>query len=147
MTSAEEVAQKITELSDLDFSVTGFHIAAGANGEANELVVIFNPRTEATTVTLPEGEWDVCVSGQTAGVESIAKASGTVTVEPISATILTRLPAEVEVPAESEPAVTEPAEPATEPEEFPVGGYIAIGAAVLAAAIAVIVALKKKNKK
>ena len=148
MTSAEEVSQKITELSDLEFSVTGFHIAPGANGEANELVVIFNPRTEATTVTLPEGEWDVCVSGQVAGVESIAKASGTVTVEPISATILTRLPdVQEEVPAESEPAVTQPSEPATEPEEFPVGAYVAIGAAVLAAVIAVVVVLKKKNKK
>ena len=148
MISAEEVAQKITALDGLDFSVTGFHIAAGANGEEGELVILFNPRTEATTVTLPEGQWDICVSGDKAGTESLGKAEGTVTVEAISATMLTRLPAaQEEVPEESEPAVTQPSEPATEPEEFPVGAYVAIGAAVLVAVIAVVIALKKKNKK
>ena len=147
MTSAQEVNQKIAPLEDLDFSVTGFHIAAGANGEANELVVIFNPRKEATTVNLPEGDWDIYISGQTAGVESLGQASGTVTVEPISATILSRLPAEEEVPAESAPAVTEPGQSEQKPEEFPVGAIVAIVAAVIAAVAAITVVITKKRKK
>ena len=57
MMTAQEVSEKITKLTGLDFNVVGFHIAAGANGENNELIVIFNPNAAATTVALPEGEW------------------------------------------------------------------------------------------
>ena len=153
MTTSEEIEQKITQLPDLEFNVTGFHIAAGANGEANELVVIFNPLKTATTVSIPAGQWDICINGEKAGLESLGTATDSVTVEPISALVLVGTtqadePAGEETQPATEPAEpTQPAQPQTPAEEFPVGGYIAIGAAVLAAVIAVIVALKKKNKK
>ena len=88
MTSAEEVNEKITNLAGLDFNVTGFRILPGANGEENELVVIFNPRKEATTVTLPEGKWDIYVDGDCAGLEALGSAEAEVSVAPISAMVL-----------------------------------------------------------
>jgi pullulanase len=90
MTSAEEVSEKITKLGGLDFNVTGFHIDSGANGEENQLIVVFNPRPEASTVELPEGKWTVYINGNKAGIEPLETVSGTATAEPISAMVLVK---------------------------------------------------------
>ena len=90
MTSAEEVNAKITNLTGLDFNVTGFRILPGANGEDNEFVMIFNPRKEATTVTLPEGKWDIYVDGDGAGLEVLGSTEAEVSVAPISAMVLVK---------------------------------------------------------
>ena len=105
MTTAEEVAEKITQLGGLDFNVLGFHIAPDANGDADALVVIFNPNAEATTVTLPEGQWEIHINGEDAGVTALATAEGTVEVAPISAMVLVQ-PGFEAVP--DEPVVAEP---------------------------------------
>ena len=88
MTSAQEVAGAITNLPGLDFNVTGFQIAAGANGEENSIVAIFNPRSDVTTVTLPEGKWSIYINGEDAGTEVLGTAEGEVTVDAISAMVL-----------------------------------------------------------
>ena len=90
MTSAEEVNEKITNLTGLDFNVTGFRILPGANGEDNEFVMIFNPRKEGTTVTLPEGKWDIYVDGDRAGLEVLGSVEAEVSVAPISAMVLVK---------------------------------------------------------
>ena len=90
MTSAEEVTAHIENLTGLDFNVTGFRILPGANGEEQEFVVIFNPRSEATTVSLPEGKWDIFVNGEKAGLEILDKAEAEVSVAPISAMVLVK---------------------------------------------------------
>ena len=105
MTSAEEVSEKITQLGGLDFNVLGFHIAPGANGEENALVVLFNPNAEATTVTLPEGTWEIRINGEDSGDTTLASAQGTVEVAPISAMVLVQSAAE---PAPTEPVVADP---------------------------------------
>ena len=106
MTTAEEVSEKITQLGGLDFNVNGFHIAKDANGEQNELVVIFNPNAESTTVTLPEGKWDIRINGEDAGDSSLGTAEGTVEVAPISAMVLVQ-EGERDV-APTEPVVADP---------------------------------------
>ena len=106
MTTAQEVSEKITQLPDLDFNVLGFHIARDANGEQNALVIIFNPNAEATTVTLPEGSWEIHINGEEAGTRALATAEGTVEVAPISAMVLV-LPGEEPV-APTEPVVADP---------------------------------------
>ena len=106
MTTAQEVSEKITQLSGLDFNVLGFHIAKDANGEQNELVIVFNPNAEATTVTLPEGAWEIHINGEDAGVEVLATAEGTVEVASISAMVLVK-PGEEPV-APTEPVVAAP---------------------------------------
>ena len=102
MTSAEEVSEKITKLGGLDFNVVGFHIASGANGEENELIVVFNPRSEASTVTLPEGTWTVYINGEKAGTEALGTATGTASAEPISTLVLVKSPEVTEIPAETQ---------------------------------------------
>lgn len=88
MVSAEEVGSHIVNLTGLDFNVTGFRILSGANGEENEFVMIFNPRSEATTVALPEGKWEIFVNDEAAGLKVLASAEGEVAVAPISAMVL-----------------------------------------------------------
>ena len=152
MTSAEEVAEKITKLGGLDFNVVGFHIASGANGEENELIVVFNPTPDASAVELPEGEWTVYINGDKAGTEVLDTVSGTATAEPISAMVLVKAPAEEEVPAETQSGSASIGiiGGADGPTAIFVtgnwGGLIAIAAAVLCAGIALIVVLKKRKK-
>jgi pullulanase len=154
MMTAEEVSEKITKLGGLDFNVVGFHIAAGANGEANEFIVVFNPTPNASTITLPEGEWTIYINGDKAGTEALGTAAGTATAEPISAMVLTKVD-ETDVPEVTE--ATESGDPsigiiggADGPTAIFVsgnwGGLIAILAAVICSGIAVITALKKRKK-
>ena len=142
MTSAEEVAEKITKLGGLDFNVVGFHIAAGANGEENELIVVFNPNAEASTVELPKGTWTIYINGDKAGTDALGTARGTATAEPISAMVLVKT-------ASSDPSIGIIGG-ADGPTAIFVtgnwGGLIAIAAAVICAVVAVIVALKKHKK-
>ena len=137
MNTAAEVAQKITQLGGLDFNVSGFHIAKDANGEQNELVVIFNPNADATTVALPEGSWDIRINGEDAGDTSLGTAEGTVEVAPISAMVLVREP---ETPvAPTEPVTAEP---------VPKGNdtfWLACAAIGLIAAAGIFLLLKKKK--
>ena len=151
MTTAEEVAEKITRLGGLDFNVVGFHIAAGANGEENELIVVFNPNPNATTVTLPEGEWTAYINGDKAGTEALGTATGTASAEPISAMVLVKAPAVTEVPTETQGnASIGIIGGADGPTAVLVSGnwgaMIAMTAAVICALVAVIVALKNRKK-
>ena len=146
MTSAEEVAEKITKLGGLDFNVVGFHIASGANGEENELIVVFNPNPAATTVTLPDGQWTVYINGDKAGTEALGTASGTATAEPISAMVLVKSAPEATQGEPSIGIIGGADGPTAVLVSGSWGGLIAIAAAVLCAGIAVIVALKNRRK-
>ena len=90
MTSAEDVANNVTKITKgMDSGVMAFQFAPNANGEDNQgMFMVFNGRSGATEVTLPEGEWTIYVQGDTAGTEPLGKVSGTVTVDGISTTIL-----------------------------------------------------------
>ena len=98
MTDAAEVEAKIKPLGGVDFNVVACHIGSGANGEENEIIAVFNPRREASAVTLPEGQWNICIDAENAGVASLGVAEGEVQVAPISAMVLVKgeLPAVVE---------------------------------------------------
>ena len=90
LTTAEEVKQTIKVISGLDENVVAFQIKGGINGEiAEQLFVIFNPNKTETTVTLPKGDWKVCINGEKAGTKAIQKITDTkVIVAPISAMVL-----------------------------------------------------------
>ncbi len=153
MTSAEEVAEKITKLGSLDFNVVGFHIAAGANGEENELIVVFNPTPNASAVELPEGKWTIYINGNQAGTQSLGDFSGTALAEPISAMVLVKAPEAPQEPTEA-PTEGDPSIGIIGGADGPTavfvsgnwGGLIAIVAAVICSGIAVVVALKKRKK-
>ena len=122
LTTAEDVAAHITEMDNLPNEVNGFVITGGMEGEkADAICVIFNPNKTETTITLPEGDWNVYINGEDAGITKLSTVSGEVTVGAISAMVLVQ-----------------------ETEEFHPGFLIAI-VAVLVAGVAVAAALKKNK--
>ena len=141
MTTAEEVAEHITVLDDLEFNVMACHISAGANGEDNEIVAIFNPRSAETVVTLPEGVWNICVNAEDSGTETLGTAEGTVTVDAISACVLVKEAVPEEVPTETVPAENDSA--VTPGMTL----FVAAGALVVVAIAGVVMFLMGKKKK
>ena len=52
----------------------------------------YNPNRTPTTVALPKGRWNVCISDRAAGTEPLMRVEGGVSVGPISACVLTLEP-------------------------------------------------------
>ena len=94
LTSADEIAKRITAVEGLDKNVIAFNMDNSDKGVADEnaenIFLIFNPNQSETTVALPDGDWNVCAAGINAGTKSLDVVSGEITVEPISAVILTK---------------------------------------------------------
>ena len=91
MTDADLVEESITAITDPNRSVLAFEIAGGVNGEESDgLYVIFNPRSDAATMELPEGQWTVYINGDDAGTIPLDIVEGTVSVDPISAMVLVK---------------------------------------------------------
>ena len=89
MTSAEDTKSLITELKGTKTNVIAMHIDGSYEGEvADNIVVIFNPNKEATTVTLPEGKWNIYVKGSKAGTKVLYTVEGQVEVDAITAMVL-----------------------------------------------------------
>ena len=149
MTNGEDVLANIIAWEHLDENVSAFHINGGVNGETCDgLFVIFNPNQAATTVVLPEGNWNIYITGEEAGVEALASVQDVVAVDPISAMVLVKEDTVVE-----EPKITlTPVDPAKLPADAETkpgkNNGIVIGAAVAAVAVAgaaAAVILKKKK--
>ncbi|MCD8117994.1 MAG: type I pullulanase [Lachnospiraceae bacterium] len=166
MATAEDVSEYVSSLSDLDKNVVAMDIQGDMEGEtADEIIVIFNPNTTSTTVTLPDGAWNIYVAGQISGTTVLAAAEGTATVEPISTMVLVR-----EAGAEDNLGMTlaatetedansngDTSEGDSADESDAVGAaddeninpvtvaVIAVAIVVIAAAVAVAVLLKKKK--
>ena len=91
LTNADDVNANITSVDGLDENVLAFRINGGVNGETSDgIFVIFNPNSTETSVTLPDGAWDVCVNADHAGTEALVTVAGSVSVEPISAMVLVK---------------------------------------------------------
>ena len=91
MTDPEQVQDAITAITDPKSSTLAFQIDGGVNGEESEgLYVIFNPRSEAAEMDLPEGQWTVYINGEDAGTMPLDIVEGSVSVDPISAMVLVK---------------------------------------------------------
>ena len=55
-------------------------------------MVLYNPNKIPTTVQLPKGRWNICITDKTAGTEPLLTVEGGVSVAPISACVLTLEP-------------------------------------------------------
>ena len=127
MTTAEDTQKYITTQTGLDKNVTAFLIDGSYEGEvADNIFVIFNPNAEKTTVALPEGDWNVYVSGNKAGVQALKTVSGEVTVDAITAMVLCQ--------DDNKPVSN---------NALPIAGGVAAAVAVAGAAVAIV--LKKKR--
>ena len=68
--------------------VTFFFDGSGVGDD--DIFVIFNANTSAVDVTLPWGNWNVCVNKNDAGIKTLATVKNQVKVDGLSAMILTR---------------------------------------------------------
>ena len=138
LTNAEDVAANVTAIDGLDENVTAFQINGGVNGETAEgIFVIFNPNQTETTVTLPEGNWDVCINAEKAGTEALETITdGKAVVEPISAMVLVKTDATADSATDADTAKT--------PVKTGVVAGVVAGIAAVAAGVALF--LKKKKK-
>lgn len=154
-TTFDEIDETFTwldESQELDSQVMAYTIDGGLNGEiSDKLLIIYNPNTEESTITLPDGEWKVCINGEKAGTDVIETVSGEITVTPISCYAL--------VQGETEPVIEEPAQTGTstssstssststnadEDSSFPTVAVVII-VIIVAVVVIVVVVSKKKN--
>ena len=136
LTNSADVNSTVFPASGLDANVVAYTINGGINGETVESIyAIFNANSTAKTVTLPEGEWHICVNKNEAGVYSLGTVSGTVSVDAISAMILVKGDVEAK-----------PVEPIEEPASTNWGIVIGVVAAVAVLSAAVVVLLLKKKQ-
>lgn len=80
LTSKEEVIAAVSDIPVPDANVVGFQV--------KELLIVFNANDREVSVPLPEGNWDVYIEGDCAGIEVLRTVSGAVTAAPISALVL-----------------------------------------------------------
>ncbi|WP_242845578.1 type I pullulanase [Butyrivibrio sp. WCE2006] len=99
LSSSEEVAKRITAVKNLDKNVIAFVMDNSdkkVEGETAEAIFLaFNPNEKETTVKLPEGNWELCISGSEDTLNDLCDenkkqiVSGKVKIPPISSVILT----------------------------------------------------------
>ena len=104
MTAADVDANYVSALDNVEKGVAAFTLKGGANGEtAEEIMVVYNPFTEDTNVTLPAGNWDIYVNDAAAGNTVLGTVSGQVSVPRISAMVLVK---GYKAPEQSDPSQT-----------------------------------------
>jgi pullulanase len=92
MTTTEEIQNNLTFLEGLQENVVGYTIDHSPNGEiAKSICIIYNANNTSTSVSVPEGSWNIYVKGDQAGTEIIETIQGgNITVDPISALVLVK---------------------------------------------------------
>ena len=97
-------------------------------------MVLYNPNKIPTTVALPEGRWNVCISDRVAGTEPLMRVEGGVSVGPIGTCVLTLEPVTA-------------VQPGLEPEQKKLPLLLGVTAAVTAAVGGAMAYLTHKRKK
>ncbi len=158
LSSADDVAEHVSSVDGTDDGVLAFDITGGINDEvADEIYVIFNSNDAETTVSLPDGSWNVYVNDVSAGTAVLDTVTdGSVTVPAISAMILAQgdeaalaaadTTSETEVTESSDATDTTDTEIASEKSGMPVWGWIVIVVVVVVVVIVIVVAATKKTK-
>jgi len=86
LSTRKEVLKKVHPMHvDNDYAVA-YHIDDGNQ----EIITIFNADNGDTWFHLPEGKWEVHISGDRSGTVSLGNAEGPVCVEPLSAMVLVK---------------------------------------------------------
>ena len=90
MTQMNTCTDCYTFVDGLPTGVLAYTLAP-ADGEVSEgIFVVYNPTKEAVKVDLPAGDWTICVQGDKAGTESLGTASGSISVDAITTTVLVK---------------------------------------------------------
>ena len=89
LTSADEVMQYVSALDMPADNMVGFEINGGMEGEsAEKILLLFNAGEDDVTVSIPDGDWNICINDKKAGTKSLGKASDKVTVNGVSTLVL-----------------------------------------------------------
>ncbi len=90
LTQMENATSSYNMISGLPDGVIAYELAK-ADGEVSDgIFVVYNPTSTAVSVDLPDGDWTICVQGDKAGTESLGSASGSISVEALTTTILVK---------------------------------------------------------
>ena len=60
------------------------------DGHENEIFVVFSASDYPETIRLPKGDWEIHVTGEKAGTESLGTRNTKLTIPPITAVVLVR---------------------------------------------------------
>ena len=91
MTSVVDILSNLIPIHCDHPHIGAFHLRGDVPGEtAREMLLIFSAAETQETFHLPEGKWNLCINGNTAGTQTIATCEGTVTIPPICALVLTK---------------------------------------------------------
>ena len=82
----DAVVKKVHPIPCENEHVVAFYI----DDDQQEILAIFNADTQPITQNLPTGSWNVNIQNNVAGTDTLETCKGSVTVAPISATVLTR---------------------------------------------------------
>jgi pullulanase len=91
LTSAYEILSHVVPVHTERSHVSVFHVNGDFPGEtAKDLLLIFSASEKEETFTLPEGKWNLCIDGETAGTETIRVVENKLTVPRICAMVLVK---------------------------------------------------------
>lgn len=91
LTTREAVDAIVTNLDCGDHRVLTFLVDGNVPGEsAQSMYFAFNGNNHPVTVTLPKGQWNICICGDQAGTKVLGTANGNVTVPALSAMVLVK---------------------------------------------------------
>lgn len=139
LTDGNAVNANVAEAATNGNKVVAYTIKGGMEGEkADNLFVVFNADQAASTVTLPEGNWNIYVNGQNAGTTVLGTASGSVSVEGLSAMVL------VQEPDAPDPDPDPKPEPETESNAWMIICGVVAALSVLTIAACIVIVTKKK---
>ncbi|MGL4510104.1 hypothetical protein, partial [Cetobacterium sp.] len=89
MNSQEKVEKNIIFKDNIPKNVIAYTIKADKDtNQEKDLFIIHNGRDEKVKLTLPNGEWEVYVNGEKAGIEVLERVKNKINVEKISTYIL-----------------------------------------------------------
>ena len=153
LTNSSDVSKYVSTLPGLDKNVVGFKLMGGYETDQSDMLIIFNANKTNSTVTLPDGEWNVYVQGAKAGTEVLGTISGTATVDAISTLVLVKNdgnssnPENPENPGSTETPGGNTDVPTTAPSNpiVPIAIGVVIGLVISGAVIAVYFVSQKKK--
>ena len=91
MTGVYDVLSNLIPVRYENPHIMAFQLSGRMSGEpSDEMFIAFNASDAAHTITLPKGNWQICVNDKKAGTECLGMVSGTVTLPAISALVLVK---------------------------------------------------------
>lgn len=91
LTEVYDILSHVVSVPCRDPRMCAFRLTGNMPGEpSDELFMIFNASEAKQDVKLPNGKWQICIDGETAGTDAIRTAEESVSIEPISAMVLVK---------------------------------------------------------